>query len=86
MLVRHDLQALCNKRYFHPSAQALAERRRLRKGSGGSSSEALAAPAAPPTPVKDAKARVRFAVGEGEAPGDNQAQPEVCLLAVACCI
>lgn len=53
--------------------KALAERRRLRRerGSGGSVSESM-----PVMPAKDAKARVRFAVEEGEAPGDKQSEPE----------
>jgi hypothetical protein len=57
--------------------QALAERRKLRSQSGGSSTEVLPAPEPPVVPTKDAKARVRFAVEEGEAPGDKPLDPEV---------
>ena len=60
--------------------QALAERRKLRSQSSGSSTEVFAAPEPPVVPPKDAKARVRFAVEEGEAPGDKPLDPEVLIV------
>lgn len=66
---------ICNETNF--VMQALAERRKLRSQSGGSSTEVFAVPEPPVVPPKDAKARVRFAVEEGEAPGDKPPDPEV---------
>ena len=57
--------------------QALAERRKLRGQSGGSAAEVFGVPETPVVPPKDAKARVRFAVEEGEAPGDKPLDLEV---------
>ncbi len=53
--------------------------------SGGSSTEVFAVPETPAVPPKDAKARVRFAVEEGEAPGDRPLDPEV-LMALSLCL
>ena len=66
--------------------QALAERRKMRTQSGGSITEVLAVPEAPVVPAKDAKARVRFAVEEGEAPGDRPLDPEVLITLLLRCL